>query len=87
MWRLNSGCTTGVRVPLMGVRKKYQDTRIGGTMAITLIEHCRRAVLEHGGEWGELSWILEDNLGMRNILEQCGSEIYKTYRIYEKPLD
>lgn len=86
LWRLNRGCTTGVRVPLMGVRKKYQDTRIGGTMAICLIEHCRRGVVEHGGIWGELSWILEDNLGMRNILVQCGSVIYKTYRIYEKPL-
>ena len=70
----------------MGVLKKYQDTRIGGTMAISLIEHCRRAVVKHGGTWGELSWILEDNLGMRNILSQCGSEIYKTYRIYEKSL-
>jgi hypothetical protein len=87
LWRLGRGCTTGVRVPLMGVRKKYQDTRIGGTMAICLIEHCRRAVVKRGGEWGELSWILEDNLGMRNILEQCGSEIYKTYRVYEKTLD
>lgn len=86
LWRLNRGCTTWVRVPLMGVRKKYQDTRIGGTMAISLIEQCRRAVVEHGGIWGELSWILEDNLGMRNILVQTGSVIYKTYRIYEKSL-
>lgn len=86
LWRLSRGCTTGVRVPLMGVRKKYQDTRIGGTMAISLIEHCRRAVVKRGGVWGELSWILEDNLGMRNILSQCGSKIYKTYRIYEKSL-
>ena len=33
-----------------------------------------------------MSWILEDNKGMNNILEQILSRIYKTYRIYEKAL-
>jgi hypothetical protein len=34
----------------------------------------------------ELSWILEDNLGVRRILEALGGTPYKRYRIYEKDL-
>jgi hypothetical protein len=34
----------------------------------------------------ETSWILEDNDGMRKIMEHIGGEISKRYRMYEKQL-
>ncbi len=34
----------------------------------------------------ELSWVYEDNLPSRKLIEASGSKIYKTYRIYEKSL-
>ncbi|MEM8807835.1 MAG: hypothetical protein AAGF01_17585 [Cyanobacteria bacterium P01_G01_bin.38] len=34
----------------------------------------------------ELSWVFEDNMSSRKIIESAGAQIYKTYRIYEKPL-
>jgi hypothetical protein len=34
-----------------------------------------------------MSWILEDNDGMRNIIESIGGEVYKRYRVYRKPLE
>jgi hypothetical protein len=34
----------------------------------------------------ELSWIYEDNLPSRKLIEAAGGKIYKTYRIYEKAL-
>lgn len=34
----------------------------------------------------ELSWVYEDNMRSRNIIESTGATIYKTYRIYEKSL-
>jgi hypothetical protein len=34
----------------------------------------------------ELSWILEDNTGTRNIIESLGGTVYKRYRIYGKEL-
>ncbi|MEM9904536.1 MAG: hypothetical protein AAF921_05890, partial [Cyanobacteria bacterium P01_D01_bin.44] len=34
----------------------------------------------------ELSWVLEDNMPSRKIIESAGAQIYKTYRIYEKAL-
>jgi hypothetical protein len=34
----------------------------------------------------ELSWVYEDNMPSRKIIEATGAKIYKTYRIYEKTL-
>jgi hypothetical protein len=34
----------------------------------------------------ELSWVYEDNLPSRKLIEASGGKIYKTYRIYEKSL-
>jgi hypothetical protein len=34
----------------------------------------------------ELSWVYEDNLPSRKLIEATGAKIYKTYRIYEKIL-
>jgi hypothetical protein len=35
---------------------------------------------------GELSWVLEDNVPMRRPIERAGGRIYKSYRIYERPI-
>lgn len=34
----------------------------------------------------ELSWVYEDNLSSRRLIEETGAKIYKTYRMYEKAL-
>ena len=34
----------------------------------------------------ELSWVWEDNMPSRKLIEASGGKIYKTYRIYEKTL-
>jgi len=46
----------------------------------------RRYHISRGTKSGELSWILEDNLPMRHMLEALGAIPYKTYRIYEKAI-
>ena len=35
----------------------------------------------------EMSWILEQNQGMRNIIEKVGGVASKKYRMYRKALD
>jgi len=74
------------RVPLMGVRQKFQKSPLGAGMAIWMIHQCQEFVIERGSKFGELGWILEDNVGMRNMLESIGCRIYKTYRIYEREI-
>ena len=74
------------RIPLMGVRKELQNTPLGVALALLVIHNLRQPVIDRGIEGVELSWILEDNQGMRSILERAGSRLYKTYRIYRKQL-
>ncbi|OAB60723.1 hypothetical protein AY599_08290 [Leptolyngbya valderiana BDU 20041] len=40
-----------------------------------------------GYKRAELSWIWEDNYPSRKITEASGGTIFKTYRVYEKPLN
>ena len=87
LWRLKVSGVKTARVPLMGVRRKFSATRRGQLLPFLLIDAARREAGALGYREVELSWILEDNLPMRSILEAAGSRIYKTYRIYEKGLE
>ncbi len=86
LWRLKVRYPRSGRVPLMGVRKQYQHSRLGPTLAFMLIDALRWPVIRRGIREVEMSWILEDNSGMRNIIESVGGIAYKRYRLYEKPL-
>ena len=86
LWRLKVAFPQTARVPLMGVRKRYQGSALGTALAFLLIERVRNHGLKRGVREVELSWILEDNMPMRNILAALGSTPYKRYRIYERTL-
>lgn len=76
-----------MRVPLMGVRKQLQSSRLASQLAFMMIEYIRRnAVTRYGASRGEIGWILEDNQGMIAIAEAINSHVNKAYRIYAKPL-
>ncbi len=85
-WHLLARPPASIRLPLMGVAKKYHGTIIGSTLALGVIETVRRYHTGRGTMAGELSWVLEDNMPMRKIIEASGAIPYKTYRIYEKLL-
>lgn len=74
------------RVPLMGLRKDHQNTKRGLAALARICENAMAAGTRQGFDFCELSWILENNKGMRTICTQAGAELYKTYRMYEKPL-
>lgn len=76
-----------MRVPLMGVVKDLQSSRLASQLAFMMIEYIRRAAIaNYGATRGEIGWILEDNKGMRSIADTIGSSINKRYNIYGKPL-
>lgn len=81
----NNEIHTG-RVPLMGVRKQFQNTPLGMALACMVITEPQQATLNRGLKEVELSWILEDNNAMRGILDRIGGRQYKCYRIYGKTL-
>jgi GNAT superfamily N-acetyltransferase len=87
LWWLRAPRVRTMRVPLMGVVKNLQSSRMASQLAFMMIEYIRRAsVARYGATRGEIGWILEDNQGMRSIAETIESRVNKVYQIYEKAL-
>ena len=86
LWRLKVKYPQTARIPFMGVRKQYHGSLLGAALAFMVIIAGQPYAINRGIKKVELSWILEDNKGMRDIIESIGGIIYKTYRIYSKDL-
>ena len=86
LWLRNPQVRT-MRVPLMGVLKEHQGSRLASQLAFMMIEYIRRASVDHyGASRGEIGWILDDNQGMIAIADAIESNINRCYTIYEKTL-
>jgi len=86
LWRLKVSGIHSWRMPLMGVRRKWQNSQIGAVLALSIIQQIRMSHLALGIMRGELSWILDSNERMKHMLTLVGGTVYKRYRIYEKML-
>ena len=76
-----------MRVPLMGVRKRLQSSRMASQLAFMMIEYIRRNSVErYGASRGELGWILDDNQGMTSIAREIHSTVNREYMVYDKSL-
>jgi hypothetical protein len=76
-----------MRVPLMGVVKRLQSSRMASQLAFMMIEYIRRAAVpNYGASRGEIGWILDDNQGMIAIADTIESRINREYVIYQKPI-
>jgi GNAT superfamily N-acetyltransferase len=77
---------TGLRLLLFGVLAEHRGR---GVEAAIMLETLR-AALAAGYDTLELSWILEDNMPVRHLLETIGApygvRVHRRYRIYETPL-
>ena len=87
LWWLRKPFGTTMRVPLMGVLKKYQSSRLASQLAFMMIEEIRQhANGKFGSDRGELGWVLDDNQGMNAIADAIGSKMNREYVIYERVL-
>lgn len=87
LWWLRKPKVRTMRVPLMGVVKKLQASRMASQLAMMMIEFIRRdAIVKYGATHGEFGWVLASNGPMRSVGEAVGGVVNKIYRIYEKAL-
>jgi len=86
LWMLRTR-PADMRVPLMGVVKRLQSTRMASQLAFMMIEGIRQAsVARYQSQRGEIGWILDDNQGMNAIAEAINASVNKEYRVYAKAL-
>lgn len=86
LWRLKVRGVKSARLPLMGVRRRFQGTAVSTALMLGVIDAIRAYHHGHGTKQAELSWILEDNRPVRKLIEMFGGRPYKTYRLYAKDL-
>ena len=72
----------GVRVIVLGVLPEYLNSGAPGVLFYETQVRAKKL----GYEYGEASWILEDNLRMTRAAEKMNGRIEKTYRIYDIPI-
>jgi hypothetical protein len=86
LWRLKVRYPQTARIPFMGVCKQYQGSLLGAALAFMVIIDGQPYGIKRGIKKVEMSWVLEDNKGTRDIIESLGGVVYKRYRIYKKDL-
>lgn len=72
----------GLRLITLGVKAEHRKRGIESVLFAESI----RAALRLGYQWAEYSWILEDNEITKRAVRLMEGDLYKVYRIYEKPL-
>jgi hypothetical protein len=87
LWWMGRPKARTMRVPLMGVKKELQNSRMASQLAFMMIEYIRRnAVRDFGAQRAEIGWILDDNKGMRTIADAIDGRVNKEYALYAKAL-
>lgn len=78
---------SGMRVPLMGVKKELHNSRMASQLAFMMIDQIRRTADElYESKRGEVGWILDDNKGMVAIADAINSKINREYIVFGKDL-
>ena len=77
-----------MRVPLMGVLKEFQNSRMASQVAFMMVSYIRdNSTSKFKSSRGEIGWILEDNQGKVAIADTIESTINREYIVYAKPLN
>ncbi len=87
LWRLKVEHPSSTRLILLGIRERIRKNvkRYGGLSAAMYVEVAKRGVAK-GYTWSELGWTREDDAPINLGIKAMGGKIYKTYRLYAKPL-
>jgi GNAT superfamily N-acetyltransferase len=82
LWALKMKKIRRARILLLGVVPEFR----GRGVDAMLYHWIWTKSGERNITWGEAGWILEDNPAMNAGLEKMTFRVYKTYRLYDRPL-
>jgi GNAT superfamily N-acetyltransferase len=71
-----------VRIVILGVLPEYANAGVGSILFYETARHAR----VKGYDYGEASWVIEDNVMMTRGAEMMNAVRAKTYRVYQYPL-
>ena len=82
LWALKRHKIRRCRIVLLGILPEYRNRGVDAMLYHWIWTTSRN----HGITWGEAGWILEDNPAMNAGLAKMNFTVYKTYRLYDRPL-
>jgi GNAT superfamily N-acetyltransferase len=71
-----------MRFIVLGVSADHRMSGIDAALCARMYD----AMVKLGYDGGDGSWVLEDNDAMNRVVEMGGGVIYKTYRLYDRPI-
>lgn len=87
LWWLRKPKSRVLRVPLMGVVQRLQNSRMASTLAFMMIEYIRQdGITKFGAQEGDIGWVLDDNQGMNAVADAIEAKVNRVYQMYDKPL-
>lgn len=87
LYRLKQRRYSIFRAALLGVRSKYHQNMLATALISHLILNMKKNCLSIGIKYLDVSWVLEDNKGVIDLLVKLGNaKMYKTFRVYGKSL-
>ena len=82
LWSLKMKRIRRARILLLGVLPEYRGKGIDAMLYHWIWTKSGQRKIY----WGEAGWILEDNPAMNAGLEKMTFRVYKTYRLYDRPI-
>ena len=86
LWRLKVAGVKRVRVPVIGVRRAWRGTRVGAMAAASLLADAVEKAQAAKVRRMEVSWMLEENRSVINLVASLPATHTKTWRLYGKEL-
>ncbi len=86
IYRLKIKRPKTARLMMLGIGRELRGIKKYGYLSHALYVEVAKRGEKLGYEWGELSWTLEDNKPINLGIKSMGAKVYKTYRIYERPI-
>jgi hypothetical protein len=86
LWRLKVRGPRRGRLFILGIKKKWRNVRKYAGLSAFLYVRMNRAADLLGMKESELSWTVEDNAPINVGIKLMGGRVYKTYRVYERPI-
>ncbi len=85
-WRLHVRGTRRSRIPMIGVAPKWRGTRVGALAVCLLLAEAIEQARRGGVEEIEISWMLETNRAVLNLVGRLQARITRRFRIYERSI-
>lgn len=83
MWAIHVRGTMRTRIPMIGVKRKWRGSRVGSLAVSLLLAQAIEQAKKAGVVETEISWMLETNSAVRNLIRGLPAKENRRFRVYE----